>query len=378
MGQLKYKILIINWQDIKNPQSGGAEVHLHEIFKRVAARGHEVTLLCCSFKGAPAEEIVDGLRVIRKGRRYDFNFVVPTVYLSMQNTYDVLIEDINKIPFYTPLYARSPVLGIVHHLFGEVIFQETNRLFGSHVYLSERLIPIVYRQTPFMVVSESTSKELRDQGLTGEIMVIPNCVDHETYKSTGIKKSNYPLILFLGRLKKYKRVDILLRAMKIVSREIPDARLVVVGIGDHLDSLKRLSVNLGLGGYVDFTGYIGMEKKVELLQQAHVVVNTSSKEGWGLTVLEANACGTPVIASNVPGLRDAVVDGETGLLFEFGNVEQLAQRIISVLTNLSLRDKLINNAVRWASKFNWDESAEKTLQFIRRVIQTHSPRCRPL
>lgn len=369
---MKYKILIVNWQDIKNPQSGGAEVHLHEIFKRIAAKGHEITLLCSSFKGGKKAEIIDGLKVIRKGNRNNFNFFVPSTYLSISkpNPYDVLIEDINKIPFYTPLYSKSPVLGIIHHLFRAIIFRETNFLFASYVYLSEKLIPLVYEQTPFMVVSESTKAELVEQGLAKEnVTVIHNCVDHQTYKLTGAEKSDCPLVLFLGRLKRYKSIDILIKAMKIVSCEVPDVRLIVAGSGDQLEDLKKLSHDLDLQKHISFTGYIDIERKVELLQQAHVMVNTSPKEGWGLTVIEANACGTPVIASDVPGLRDSVIDGETGLLFEYGYIQQLAEKIIAVLTNEGLRRKLSERAIKWAERFNWDDSAEKTLQLIERVVE---------
>ena len=135
------RILVINWQDIRNPLSGGAEVHFHEIFRRVAAMGHAVTLLCSAFAGAAAEEEIDGIRILRCGSRQLFNFAVPAAYrrLRKAQAFDVVIDDLNKIPFYTPCFVQEPLLTIVHHLFGRSIYLETSWLPASYVYWSERL-----------------------------------------------------------------------------------------------------------------------------------------------------------------------------------------------------------------------------------------------
>ena len=121
---MAYNILVINWQDIKNPLGGGAEVHLHEIFKRIAAMGHQVTLLCCKYPGLPDEDILDGINIFRRGNRNFFNYAVPFQYWKLKKKYqfDIVIDDINKIPFYTPHFVKEPVIGIIHHLFGSSIF----------------------------------------------------------------------------------------------------------------------------------------------------------------------------------------------------------------------------------------------------------------
>jgi glycosyltransferase involved in cell wall biosynthesis len=183
-----------------------------------------------------------------------------------------------------------------------------------------------------------------------------------------VKKSAIPLIGYFGRLKKYKSIDHLLLAYQIVKEDFPETRLRVIGDGDDRKRLERLAQELRLGGSVEFTGYAGGEKKVELLQEMHFLVNTSSKEGWGLTVLEANACGTCVIASDVPGLRDSVIDGETGLLYEYGNIEQLAEKISLLLRDEQLRVRLSKNAVEWSMRFRWDDSARKTIEVLEKVI----------
>jgi glycosyltransferase involved in cell wall biosynthesis len=354
-------ILVVNWRDIRNPEAGGAEVHLHEIFKRIAGMGHHVTLLASGFDGSPAEEIVDGIRVIRRGGKFGFNFHVPGALgaLMKERDFDIVVDDINKIPFCTPVYVRKPVLALAHHLFAETIFLETFFPLATYVYLSEWLIPVFYRNTRFVVVSQSTRDEFVKRGLSEEkVGIVHNAVDHEVYRPDFGAKSAAPLIGYVGRIKKYKCIEHLLDACRIVFEKLPDARLVLAGSGDHLDALKKKAAAIGIANRTDFIGHVAERAKVDMLQKVHVVANPSSKEGWGVTVIESNACGTPVVASNVPGLRDAVVDGETGFLVPHGDIEALARKMMDLLEDESLRSRMSEKAVEWSQKFNWDESAK--------------------
>lgn len=364
-------ILVMNWQDIRNPRGGGAEVHLHEIFKRIAARGHQVTLFCSSFPGAADEEWIDGLRVIRKGGRNVFNLFVPFQYWFRfsRGKFDVVVDDINKIPFYTPWFVREPLVGIVHHLFSDSIFLEAPLPAASYVAAAEWIATRVYRSTPMVVVSESTRQELIGHGFQDELIsIVHNCVDHSVYRLATDIPGDPPVVGHFGRLKKYKSVDHLLRAFQIVRMEMPEARLKIVGEGDYRPSLEKLAVDLGLKDVVEFTGFRGKGDAVTLLQSMHLAVNCSAKEGWGLTVIEANACGVPVIASDVPGLRDSVLDEKTGLLYEFGNIEQLAQKILLVLRDQHLRERLRGEAITWARSFDWEESANKMMAVLEQAV----------
>jgi glycosyltransferase involved in cell wall biosynthesis len=364
------KILLVNWQDRKNPFSGGAEIHLHEIFGRIAAWGHEVTLLCSSFEGGTRKDVVDGIRVIRTGKRHDFNFHVPFAsrVISKQG-YDILVDNINKIPFFSPLYTKIPILTIGYHFFGPVIYQETNPLFASYVFLTEKLVPWIYRKQVFSVLSDSTKSDLK--GVPEKnIHVISPAISTMFVPAPG-KKSDTPLIVSVGRIKKYKCVDALMHAMKNVVSRFPDARFVIAGTGDYLPQLVALSERLELTKQIDFVGFISEEKKIELLQSATVFVNPSPKEGWGITSIEANACGTPVIASNSPGLRDSVVDGETGFLVEHGSIDQLSDTIMRVIENKGLRDTLSRNSIQWAKKFSWDDAARRTLDVMTDIVRSH-------
>lgn len=363
------RILIFNWQDIRNPYAGGAEVHLHEIFSRIASSGHRVTLFCSSFQGAPHEETMEGIHIIRKGNRNVFNYYVPIEYATRfsREPFDVVVDDINKIPFYTPLFVRRPLVAILHHLFGRSIFKEVSALPAWYVYGAERLALRVYRRTPFAVVSESTRDELLGAGFRAEsITIVPNGIKLPARES---QPSQEFLIGHVGRLKKYKSVDHLLKAFALVRQQLPQARLVIVGEGDYRPALEHLARDLNLDSAVEFTGYVDEMTKEQILSRCAVVVNCSVKEGWGMTVLEANALGIPVIASNVPGLRDSVIHDKTGLLYEYGNIEQLAGSLVRILTDRELRTRLAAGAKKWAARFSWDRSAEMMMEVLEKAIR---------
>lgn len=365
------KILAINWQDLSNPQAGGAEVHLEEILKRMVHKGHSVTLFCSSYPDAKEEEYINGIRVIRKGSRFNFNFVVPLALKSLlaQEQWDVLIEDINKIPFFSPWFQKLPTLVIVPHLFSDTVFKEINFVLGLYIYLAEKPIPRVYKQKKFMVISESTKEDMVKRGIAAENIFVVKCgIDQTRFRfDSPVPKEKYPLALYMGRLKKYKSIDQIIKAFPIVLQKLADAKLVIVGDGDYASELKSLVKKLNLEEKIKFTGYVSEKEKVEWLQKAHLAIYPSLKEGWGLTNIEANACGTPVIASNVPGLKDSVVDGETGFLFEYGNINELAEKIVKVLSDEKLREKLSLGGLKWASSFSWEKAAEETLAILELV-----------
>jgi len=375
-------VLVINWQDIKNPQAGGAEVHLHEVFSRIARLGHSVTLYCSSFPGASQEENINGIRVIRRGGRYLFNFRVPFAYRStlIREKFNVVVDDMNKIPFFTPLFIGEPIYGVTHHLFGKSIFLEINLILAAYVYLMERAALILYRKKsiPFMVGSPSTRCELLDKGFRSEaVTLIHYGVDHNRHMQTGVPKNPVPLIGYFGRLKKYKSIDHLLQAIPAVLKRVPELKVLIVGDGDDRQRLGRVAKELNVNHCVEFTGFVPEEKKLELLQRMWFKITTSAKEGWGLTVIEANACGTPVLASDVPGLRDAVKNQETGLLYRFGDIRDLSEKIILMLTDHQLRERLTANAIEWAKAFDWDVAAKQTLALLEERI-ARPPKEKPI
>lgn len=368
-------ILVINWQDWLNPLSGGAEIHLHETFRRIAAWGHEVTLFCSGFDGAPEEEVVDGIRIIRHGSRNLFNFLVPFYYLRKlrHQSYDVIVDDLNKIPFYTPLYVRKPLVAISHHFFGSSIFRETWFLPGAYVYLSEKMVDFFYKKTPFLVVSKSTLDEFVSRGFSRKNFTLAmNAIDHSRLKPTGVPKTPQPSVGYFGRLKKYKSVDHVVQAFAKVRQQMPDASLTIIGRGDFQPELERVAKELGVDDATHFTGFVSEEEKLRLLQELWVVVNPSMKEGWGIVNVEANACGTPAIAADSPGLRDSVIDKETGELYPYGDISALAEQLLAVLRNDTQREQYRQNALNFAGSLTWEKTAQITVEVLQHTIESHT------
>jgi glycosyltransferase involved in cell wall biosynthesis len=367
------KILVINWQDITNPYSGGAEIHLQEIFRRIAAKGHEVVFLGNLFHGALREEEIDGIRIVRRGNRNNVNFAAPCSYYRefRKMKFDIIVEGINKVPFFTPLYVKEPILAIVHHLFGTAAFREASLPGALYVYCMERLIPYIYRHTPFEVISKSTREDLVKRGLSADNIRVVYCgIDHSLYRPADPPVTEKePVVACLGRIKKYKSIDHLLRAFARIEREVPSVRIEIIGEGDHRRSLVDIAKKSGIEGKVAFPGFLPAREKIRRLQKSAVVVNPSPKEGWGLTVTEANACGTVVVAADSPGLRESVRDGETGFLYPYGRIDLLADKVIFLLKNPGIRRTMEARALRWARSLTWDRAADETFRYIDAIIR---------
>jgi len=355
------KIQIVNWQDRENPQAGGAEAHLHEIFGRLARRGHRVTLLCSGFVGAPARATLDGIDVHRVGTRYSFPLAAWPYWRRVlaPERPDVLIEDINKVPLLTPWWGAHRTVALVHHLFGTTAFAEAAAPIATEVWASERPLGWFYRGVSFEAVSESTRLDLVSRGIPASaIRVIHNGVDVDSLTPDPAGRSPTPRFAYLGRLKRYKQVDLIVQAFARLAHA--SATLEIAGTGDDRPRLERLARSLDLGDRVRFLGFVTEEEKLALLRSAWAMVFTSAKEGWGITNLEAAACGTPVIASDSPGLRDSVRHGETGYLVPHGDVTALATAMRAIAESPDLVATLGRRGRAFAETFTWDRAARET------------------
>lgn len=370
------RILLLNQRDPAHPAAGGAEVHLREVFGRLAAQGHEVTLLASSFPGAAPYELRDGLR-IRRLAPAPFSYLATAracARLTHRGECDVVVECLNKLPFYSPTYSRAPVVALCHHLFGATAFRQLAWPVAAGVWLAERPLALVYRRHPFIAISESSREDLSRRGVpAGSVRVIP-CGSHEPRCPVEVERPRPPRIAYLGRLEPYKRVDLLLRAMAPLLEAMPAAELHVVGTGSARRRLERLARRLGIDRRVVFHGFLPEEERDLLLASTRVAVCPSSKEGWGLTVLECNALGVPVVASDVAGLRDSVRHRETGLLVRFGDVEGLAGRLLEVITDDALFLRLSRASRQWSRSFDWDEAARETAAVLEAAGRRDSAR----
>jgi glycosyltransferase involved in cell wall biosynthesis len=354
------RVLLVNWQDSENPQAGGAEIHLHEIFGRLAAKGHDVRLLCGGWPGCPPRARLDGIQVYRVGTRHTFPFLARRFYKQhMAGWADVLVEDINKIPLYTPRWGAPRTVALVPHLFGTTAFQEFPAPMASAVWLAERPLGRAYARVPFQAISESTAEDLEARGIPRQsVAVIYPGIDSVSYTPNPAERAAAPVFAYLGRLKKYKGVHFVIRAFAEMA--VPDATLEIAGAGDYRPSLETLAASLDLGQRVRFLGRISEQDKLALLRRAWGLAFASPKEGWGITNLEAAACGTPVVASNSPGIRESVRHDVTGFLVPHGDVRAMAAAMRRLAESRALVASLGVAARSFAETFTWERAAEQT------------------
>jgi glycosyltransferase involved in cell wall biosynthesis len=366
------RILLVNWNDRENPQAGGAEIHLHELFGRIVRWGHQVDLIASGWRGAAPRGVVDGMHVTRIGGRHTFALRARGAVRQAlrEGAYDVVVEDVNKIPLYLPTLTALPLVAIVPHLFGTTAFTEASVPLATIVWASELLIPRAYRRAAFHAISASTRDDLVRRGVPRErIEVIHPGVDSRLYRpDPATPRAARPTFLYLGRLKRYKGVEYAVRAVAAARLASPEITLDICGQGDDRTRLEGLVGTLGLRDVVRFLGFVPEEEKRRLLRRAWAVVFPSPKEGWGISNVEAAACGTPALASDSPGLRESVQHGVTGYLVPHGDWRALADRMVALASDPALVERLGRGARAFAEGLSWEAAAQATLAQLQRTI----------
>lgn len=370
------KILIFSWRDIKHPAKGGAEILTLELAKRWVRKGHPVTLVSASFPGAKKQETIAGVKIFRpaeflySARKY-LIYLYQTAKFYRKNLagkYDLIIDQAHGLPLFTPLYARQEIVLFPLEVAKEIWFSEVHFPFSLIGYLLEQAYIRFFRHLPFLTISPSTAKELKKMGVKNVFTITPGVNPIPLSKLPA--KNKFPLLISLGRITPMKRIENTIQAFRLLHKEFPIIKLVVIGHGQpkYLEKLKNLCQNMAIEDRISFTGFISEEEKRKLLSQAWILVSSSSKEGWGLTVIEAAACGTPTVAYQVPGLVDSVKDQETGLLCQKNTPVELAKNIRKLLIKPSLRKLLSRNALDYSQNFSWDKTADEALAIFRQII----------
>jgi glycosyltransferase involved in cell wall biosynthesis len=287
-----------------------------------------------------------------------------------RHSVDCIIDDVNKLPFFTPKWLPGVPCGVIfHHLFGRTVFSLTLFPMALYVLLLEKMSAWGYKKTPCCTVSQSTAHELVEQGFSPQaVTIIENSVDTDRYSPDASVHKEEDLLLYAGRLKKYKNVELLLHAVRMVNGSGRRIRLAVAGSGDDEKDLRQLARRLGIVPCVEFCGFVKEPEKISLYRKAAIFVNPSRKEGWGITNIEAGACGTAVVANDVPGLRDSVKNGVTGLLYRENDVTDCMRCVTAILDNETLRKKLEEGGRKWALGFSWDESHKKLEQWVLKTV----------
>lgn len=374
----KRGILILNWRDTKHVWAGGAEVYIDELAKRWVKDGNNVTVFCGNDGKQLQIQTINGVQIIRCGGFYTVYVWAFLYYVAhFRKEVDVIIDSENGVPFFTPLYSKKPIILLIHHIHQDIFTKHLIFPLAMVAKFAESVVmPRLYKEKTIITVSNSSRKEIIEIGFANadKIKIVYPGINNQNF--TRMKKSSTPLYGYVGRLKPYKNIDVALKAFAKVVAQIPQAKFVIAGEGESTDKLKRLSRKLNISENVQFLGKVTEKQKAGLLAKSWFVVQPSTLEGWGITVIEANACGTPVIASNVNGLRDSVMDGQTGMLVEMGNVDAFAQAMMYLSRKKAFREKLSKQAYKWSKLFSWDKSARTSYEIVEELIEEQ--KIRPL
>jgi len=356
------RILIFNLRDIRNPRAGGAEVFTHQVARRWASVGNEVTLVASRFPGGKRIDTIDGVNVIRLGNLVTVCLLARNLYRSsLKSMYDLVIDEYTVRPFGTPGYVQEPVMFLVHELAREKFYYSVPPILSHALYyVVEPGWMSKYKSIPTVTISESTKQDLHRFGFEN-VHLVPVGLAGPGLRDVPVKEDS-PTMLYVGLLKRTNLVEDAIDAFREVADSLPSAQLWVVGRGPALESLKRRA----LGTNTTFFGYVPEEKKLQLMMRSHLLLVPAVREGWGLVVTEASACGTPAVGYRVPGLVDSIKHGVTGMLTE-ANPHSLAEAAITLLQDGRLRQNLAENGLRWSREFSWERTSCEFLKVAERV-----------
>ena len=357
------RIKIVAWRDLDDPEAGGSELHAAEVLRRWSQAGLDITQRTSAVAGLPQKTSRDGYTVIRKDGRYRvFADVFKEGIRGARADYDAVVEIWNGMPFFSPLWFRGPRSVWLHHVHGEM-WQMTLPGFLGRVgwFVEHRFAPLFYRRSMIATLSTSSEQEIHERLGLRRTAVIPPGIS-ETFRP-GVSKSSEPLVVAVGRLVPVKRFDVLIREFAAAHSSVPSARLVIAGEGYLRGDLESLIDGLGANDYISLVGRVSDQELLRLYQEAWVVTSASLREGWGMSLTEAAACGTPVVASDIAGHRDAVAQGRSGLLVSDSDI---GATLVQVLQDDHLRQELSHGARQFAEELSWDNTALRLFDLLNR------------
>lgn len=369
------KILILNWRDPKHPNAGGAEIATLEHAKYWVKKGNKVVWFTSNFgDNKLKEESIEGIQIIRRSNQTLGVHISAFFWYLLENKvkFDIVIDQFHGIPFFTPLYVRTKKIAYIHEVTKEVwrknqLPKPLNIIPALLGEIVEKMIfKVFYQDIKFMTVSNSTKEDLISFGIKETNIKIINNGLHSIKQDTVDKEKKFTL-LYLGALAKDKGTDGLIDLFIRLKSKNKDWQFWIAGKGspEYVDILRK-------NKNIRYFGFVSENKKFELYKKSHLFINLSIREGWGLTNIEANSQGTPVVGFDVPGVRDSVKDGQTGLLANNGDFKDIERKIEDLFRNSTKYSNLSKNAYLWSSQFNWRESGRQSLSYLQEVLASKS------
>jgi glycosyltransferase involved in cell wall biosynthesis len=367
------RVHALAWRDLDDVEAGGSEVHIDEIAKRWATAGVEVTLRTSWAQGQPVETTRDGYKVIRRAGRYlVFPRAAAAEWAGRTGPRDALIEIWNGMPFLSPVWCRGPRIVFLHHVHAEMWGMTLPPGLAKWGELLEaKFAPPLYRNTHIVTLSESSKREMVDDlGFRSDrVTVVHPGIDPRFTPGTDAQRSPEPLITAVGRFAPVKRFDLLVRAAAKARERVPHLKLHLVGDGYERPVVEAAIDEVGGADWVTLRGYLSDPELLDLYRTSWVVASASAREGWGMTLTEAAACGTPAVATRIAGHQDAVVDGVSGVLSPAdGNreavVAHLAEALVEVLVDPRRLNQLRQGALARAAALTWGHTATQVMRVL--------------
>ena len=347
-------ILLLSWRLPSHQRSGGAEVLTQRVAEHLVQFGHSV---CWAGGGSAPLANTRGVRYVSLGSQLGAVMRARNFYRHLRPAPDIVVEQINTLPFCASAYVRGPVLTWFNQLARSIWWYEAPFPLNAIGYALEPLYLRFYRRADVVTISKSSADDLRAHGVGRRISVIPMAVDASPLAVLAPKPSGPIRLAFVGRMVASKRPDDAIRALALV-REQRDATLAVIGTGDaaSLRRVRNTARREGVERFVTFYGFVDPGERQRILAESHLLVVPSAKEGWGLVVTEANSAGTPAVAYDVEGLRDSVLDGQTGWICK-PTALALANAVIAALANDVAYERVRAQAWNAAKTLTWDATA---------------------
>lgn len=357
------RFLMLNWRDPRNPLAGGAERVTLGYLAALARRGHEVWWFANHFEGAPAEDAIEGVRIVRGGG------IGTSIWRARQwyrrhRPFDLVMDQHHGIPWYAPWWCRTRCVANIHEVLGPIwnaFYRWPLNVIGRW---QERGTHWLYRRVPFWTACQATRDILRRHGVR-EVAIIPYGVHTVALPELDAKPLAQPLRLaVVSRLAPNKRVDHAIRAVHALRERGVQASMKIVGSGEMDSELRHLVGELSLGERIVFLGQLSEPEKDRCLQEAHFLLHSSQREGWGLNIIEANALGAPAVVYPVAGLTEATLHDETGIVTEAETPAELARALTDALKSPERYQFYRLNAWRRAKAFHWDAVLPKACDWL--------------
>jgi glycosyltransferase involved in cell wall biosynthesis len=352
------KVLIINWKHPLAPDAGGAEQYVARLAELWSSEGHAVTMLAPA-SGAPEPPDHRSFDIVGNGtRRHVFRSALR--FLARHgHEYDRVLEAVSTRPF----FAHRVVGDRAFALYMQMAIDVWNVEFPFPVSLVGRHLVEPHwvrgmRDARVIAISRSTQNDLLRYGVKAVGVVPPGCDAVRRVAAPRHRLSSAPRLLYMGRLVRQKRAPDAVEAFHLLRQSVPDATLDVIGDGYLRHRLEgRHVVNAAIHGFV------AEEEKQRLLDEADLVLIPATREGWGITAIEAAAHGVPVVAYDVGGLRDSVVDGETGVLCR-PDPQSMAEAAARLLGDPQRLQSMHASAMKWAARFTWKRAAHEVMRLL--------------